>query len=164
MIDRRLQEALRHLDPPTGFRPWHGGPTVLGALRGVTAEVAAWRPFPDRHAIWDLALHAAYWNYAVERRLTGGAIGAFPRSPANFPDRPAEPSPAAWDRDRRLVRETHARLVAALEAFEPARLDEMAGENRKSTWADLVTGILLHDTYHAGQIQMLKRMAQSAGV
>ncbi len=33
-----------------------------------------------------------------------------------------------------------------------------------TTFADLVTGVLLHDTSHAGQIQMLKRMARSAGL
>ncbi len=163
MTDPRLREALRHLDPPSGTRPWHGGASVLGALRGLSAGTAAWKPYPDRHSIWELALHVAYWDYAVCRRLAGEARGGFPRSPSNWPAVPDPATRHAWDADRRLVREWHDRLVAALDALDPARLDETAGEGA-TTNADLVTGVLLHETYHAGQIQLMKRLAASAGV
>jgi uncharacterized damage-inducible protein DinB len=164
MKDRRLEEALRHLHPPAGVRLWHGGATVLGSVRGVSPEVASWKPYPDRHSIWDLTLHIAYWNYAVERRLTGGPSGGFPRSPSNWPHPPAEVSKVGWDEDRKLLRECHERLVQAISAFDPSRLDDSAGEERKTTYADLITGIVLHDTYHAGQIQMLKRLSRSHGL
>lgn len=163
MADQRLEEVLRHLHPPRGAKPWHGGPTVLGALRGVSAAVASWRPYPDRHSIWGLALHVAYWNYAVERRLTEGETGRFPRSPSNWPRVPEPHDDAAWLVDRRLVREHHDCLVGAVAAFDVSRLDQLEGSS-KTTYADLITGILLHDTYHAGQIQMLKRLARSQGL
>ena len=164
MSDRRLEEALRHLHPPPGFKPWHGGATVLGALRGVSPTVAAWRPYPDRHSIWALTLHVGYWNYAVWRRLTDAPKGGFPRAPSNWPDPPDEPSSARWEQDRRLVRAHHNDLVAALEAFDPSRLDQVAGGEGQTRYADLITGVVLHDTYHAGQIQMMKRLARSAGL
>lgn len=164
MTDPRLAEALRHLQPPAGFKPWHGGASVLGALRGVSADVAAWKPYPDRHSIWELALHIAYWNYAVWRRLTDADSGGFPRSPSNWPAVPEPASEEAWADDRRLVRAWHDRLVEALDGLDPGRLDEPAGEGAKTTFADLVTGILLHDTYHAGQIQLMKRLATSHGL
>ena len=164
MTDRRLEEAIRHLHPPAGTKLWHGGASVLGALRGISPRVAAWRPYPDRHSIWALALHVAYWNYAVRRRITKEARGQFPRSSSNFPDVPDPPTRAAWDEDRRLVRECHDLLVVAVEGFDPVRLDEIAGGEGRTTYADLITGIVLHDTYHAGQIQMLKRLAASHGV
>jgi uncharacterized damage-inducible protein DinB len=164
MKDRRLEEAIRHLHPAPGVKLWHGGATVLGSVRGVSPEVASWKPYPGRHSIWELVLHIAYWNYAVERRLTDGRAGAFPRSPSNWPRPPEDVSKASWDRDRRLLRECHDRLVEAVSGFDPSRLDETAGEDSKTTYADLITGILLHDTYHAGQIQMLKRLARSRGL
>jgi uncharacterized damage-inducible protein DinB len=164
MTDRRLEEALRHLHPPPGTKLWHGGASVLGALRGLSPEVAAWRPYPDRHSIWALALHVAYWNYAVRRRITGEERGGFPRSPSNFPSVPSEATKAAWNEDRRLVKEQHDRLVEALADFDPARLGEFAGSDSQTTYADLITGILMHDTYHAGQIVMMKRLAKSHGL
>lgn len=160
MGDRRLEETLRHLHPPSGARPWHGGPTVLSALRGVASETARWKPHPDRHSIWELALHVAYWNYAVARRITGAPRGGFPRTPSNWPRPDEHGSRRAWDADRRLVRQAHDGLIEALAGFDPARLDQTAGES-STTFADLITGILLHDTYHAGQIQLLKRLALS---
>lgn len=164
MTDRRLEEALRHLDPPAGTKLWHGGASVLGALRGISPEVAAWKPYPDRHSIWALALHVAYWNYAVRRRITGEARGGFPRDPSNFPRVPNETTHAAWKEDRALVKEHHDLLVAALTDFDASRLDEYAGSDTKTTYVDLITGIVLHDTYHAGQIVMLKRLSKSQGV
>ena len=162
--DRRLEEALRHFHPPPGVKLWHGGATVLGALRGVSPEVAAWKPYPDRHSIWALALHVAYWDYAVRRRLTDEAKGGFPRSPSNWPRVPAGTTASAWDKDRRLVKESHETLLKAMTEFDPGRLDHHAGGEGGATFADLITGIVLHDTYHAGQIQMLKRLARSHGV
>ena len=158
--DRRIAEVLRHLAPSEGFEPWHGGPTALGALRGVTADVARWRPWPDRHTIWELALHVAYWDWAVERRLGDLPRGGFPRSPSDWPRPDASGSEEGWEQDRRLVRDRRTSLVAAVSAFDPARLDDVSGEGR-TTFADLITGVLLHDTYHAGQIQLMKRMARS---
>ncbi|HEY6050809.1 MAG TPA: DinB family protein, partial [Thermoanaerobaculia bacterium] len=53
---------------------WHG-PNLKGSLRRLTEEEAAWRPGPGRHSAWELAVHAAYWKYAVRRRLTGEKRG-----------------------------------------------------------------------------------------
>jgi uncharacterized damage-inducible protein DinB len=51
-----------------------------------------------------------------------------------------------------------------MEGFDPARLDEESGGSGAHTYADLLLGIVLHDTYHAGQIQLMKRLARSFGV
>ena len=81
MEDRRLEMTLGLFDPPAGTKLWHGGATVLGALRGVKPEEAAWKPALDRHSIWDLTLHIAYWNYAILRRITGGPTADSPAHP-----------------------------------------------------------------------------------
>ena len=68
---------------------------------------------------------------------------------------------AAWAEDKRLVRASHESLAEAITGFDAARLDRPADEKRGTTYADLITGVLLHDTYHAGQIQLMKRLARS---
>src|SRR2546427_3983990 len=72
----RKQLILTLLDEAYEKRTWHG-PNLRQSLRGVSAREAAWRPAPGRHNIWELAVHAAYWKYAVRRRLIGGERGAF---------------------------------------------------------------------------------------
>lgn len=157
MKNDRLNEILRHLHPPTGVKLWHGGATVIGCLRGVSADMAAWKPGRDRHSIWELTLHIAYWKYAVQRRITDEEKGRFPRSPSNWPAVPGIISDKAWKEDRSVLRDAHSSLMDAVSNFDPAKLDEFAGDG-KTSWADLFWGIVLHDTYHVGQIQMLKRL------
>ena len=168
MSEARVSEVLRVLDPAPGFRPWHGGASPLGSLRGVTEVEAAWRPAPGRHSIWDLVLHIAYWKYAVRRRLVGGPSGSFPRSPSNWPSAPDPADAKAWKADRALLRDEHALVVEAIRGFDAALSDELApggmsGSGSGVTFGDLIMGVVMHDTYHTGQIQVLKRLYASRG-
>ena len=156
--------VLWNLQPAPGRQSWHGGPTPVGALRGVTAAQAAWRPTPRRKSIWELALHIAYWKYTVRRHLETGNRPRFPRSPANFPDQPEPADDAAWARDVALLRAEHERLVAAVRVLESGRLGEIPPEGRRWSYGELVLGIAAHDAYHIGQIQLLKRLWQERGL
>jgi len=163
MTDRRIEMVLGLYQPPAGAPLWHGGATVLGSLRGVKAPEAAWRPAPERHSIWALALHVAYWKYAVLRRLAPGDVEAFPRSPSDWPDPPAAITESAWKADRSLVRHYHETLLDMMAEMPASKLDRPAGGRDRYTHADLMAGIVLHDVYHTGQIQMLKRLHAAAG-
>ena len=160
MTDTRLDEAIRLLAPPRGRPLWAGGATPLGSLRGVSAEQAAWKPAPARHSIWELTLHVAYWKYAVRRKLDGSARGGFPRKPSNWPRVPEPADEEAWKEDRALLRDEHRLLVAAVEGFTPDRLDDAGTATYR--YADLIYGIAMHDAYHAGQIQLMKRLYRGA--
>jgi hypothetical protein len=54
-------------------------------------------------------------------------------------------------------------LRAAVAALDPARLNR-APAGSKVTDLQIVMGIAAHDVYHAGQIQLLKRLAGAAGI
>lgn len=139
------------LDEGFSRQSWHG-PNLRGALRGVTAGQAAWRPAAGRHNIWELVVHSAYWKYAVRRRLTGEKRGAFPLKGSNWFPRDGEGGQAAWLVDLKLLNEQHQSLMDAVDALK--RVDERQ--------ARLIRGAAVHDLYHAGQIQMLKRLQQGA--
>ncbi len=158
MDDSRLREILNLLDPPAGTRLWYGGARVAGCLRGVTPEQAAWQPAPGRHSIWALMLHVAYWKYAVRRNLAALPQGTFPRSPANWPAVPEPADARHWKADCALLRSEHMRLVQAVRALDPRRLDEAAPGSGNFRLVDLLFGIVSHDLYHVGQIQLLKRL------
>ena len=51
----------------------------------------------------------------------------------------------------------HRQLRVAIEAMPPARLLETRRGRAVST-LDLIAGIAAHDLYHAGQIQLIKRI------
>lgn len=151
---------LTQIDQAYDRRSWHGT-NLKGSIRGMTAEQAAWRPGPGRHSIQEVVVHAAYWKYAVRRRLTGEARGSFPLKGSNWFDRPA-PDEQQWRADVALLDGMHRGLRASVAALDPRQLHRRA-KGSTQTPLFMVTGIIAHDLYHAGQIQLLKRMRDREG-
>ena len=154
--DVAIASLLAQLDEAYDRRSWHG-PNLRGSLRGMRAAQAAWRPARGRHNAWELAVHAAYWKYAAWRRLTGEERGSFPRAGSNWVAAPTPPTDAAWREDLDLLAECHRRLRAAVARLEDPDLDRRAPGGTE-TIGRLVRGVAAHDLYHAGQIQMLRRL------
>jgi len=155
----RVALLLRAIDQAYDRKSWHG-PVLRGSLRGVTAVEAAWRPAPKRHNVWEIALHAAYWKYRILRRLYHPAEIRFPYPGSDYFPRPeGAPSEAAWRADLKVLADVHRALRAAVAALTDAALDSIP-EGSKTPIVDLVLGIAYHDIYHAGQIQLLKRLRE----
>jgi hypothetical protein len=162
MTSPRVTLLLEALDRGYDHKSWHG-PVLRGSLRGVTAAQAAWRPAPGRHNIWELAVHAAYWKYAILRRLRRELRGSFPLKGSNWFPRPqAEADEAAWKGDLRLLADMHRELRRAVEGISDDALDQVP-EGSKTRLGDLILGGSFHDIYHAGQIQLLKRLQGIGG-
>jgi len=154
-----IAELLRLLDEGFAKRAWHG-PNLRGAIRGVTAREAVWRPAPGRHSIWEIVLHCAYWKYAVRRRILGEQRGSFLRRGSNWLAQPEPASEAAWRQDVALLSGMHRQLRAAVAGLAPRDLDQVPPGSRVSTRA-VTAGVAMHDVYHAGQVQLLKRLARA---
>lgn len=125
----------------------------------MTPALAAWRPAAGRHNIWELIVHAAYWKYVAWRRLTGAQRGSFPLAGSNFIGRPVATTARALRDDLALLDEMHALLRNGAAAIRPSDLDR-GSTQRGVTKRALLTGVAAHDLYHAGQIQLLKRLAK----
>ena len=154
--DRAIQLLLEVLDHAFDRRAWNGT-TLAGSLRGVAADAALWRPARGRHNIWEVTLHTAYWKYAVRRRLTGEKRGRFARSGSNWLPLPDPRDAAAWSRDVRLLKDEHQRLVETVARYPATALGRRLPRS-KWTAQELIHGVAAHDLYHAGQIQLLKRL------
>jgi uncharacterized damage-inducible protein DinB len=145
-----LQILLANLDEAYEKKGWHGT-NLRGAVRGLTADDVYWRPAKSRNSIWDLTAHAAYWKYAVRRRLTGGVKrGSFPMKGSNWLT-PAREDDGAWREALALLDAEHRQLREAVASMTAADL-------RDSKKVQMAYGIAAHDLYHAGQIQLIKRL------
>ncbi len=144
---------LALLDEAYTKKTWHG-PNLRQALKGVTAKQAAWRPGPARHNIWEETLHAAYWKYAVRRRLEGGKRGSFVLKGTNFFARPEKgnATEAAWRADRAILEDEHRALVETIR--------KILKSHSANTHLRMMYGIAFHDVYHAGQIRLLRRLQE----
>jgi hypothetical protein len=132
-----------------GARSWHG-PSLRGSLRSVTVKQALWRPARGRHNIWELTLHAAYWKFAVRRRLVSRLYLQFPIKGNNWFIR-SEGTEEEWKRDLKILRHEHNLLAKTVMRRSAAVL-------RSPKVSRMVIGIALHDVYHAGQISLIKRL------
>src|SRR5258708_6815063 len=89
---------LLHLDQAYDKKAWHG-PNLKGAIRRLTATHAAWPPGPGRYCIAEHVIHAAYWKYAVRRKLRGDKRGSFALKGSNWfamPERWTEQTWREW--------------------------------------------------------------------
>jgi uncharacterized damage-inducible protein DinB len=149
MLSPEVTLLLQILDEAYEKPAWHG-PNLRNSIRRVPIAEASWRPASDQPNIWEIAVHAAYWKYVVWRRLSGAKRGSFPRKGSDWFARPAED--ADWGEDVALLDEMHRKLRGAVAEITTEQL----------ALRPLLSGVAAHDVYHAGQIQMLRRLFKRA--
>jgi len=98
----------------------------------------------------------------VRRRLLRDPDVAFPRDGSDWIALPDRPNNTAWKRDRTLLDEQHRLLHKAIAGLKPADLGRRGWHSKWPIKAE-VYGIASHDLYHAGQIQLLKRLRTLRG-
>jgi uncharacterized damage-inducible protein DinB len=151
-----VQVLLQILEDSFGRKAWHG-PNLRGSVRRVTAEQAVWRPKPGRHSIAEIIVHCTYWKYAVRRRLRADARGSFAIKGSNWFAVPSPLTEAQWKQSILLLEDEHRALIETVAAFPAERLAEFP-RGGKVPYLTLIYGVASHDVYHAGQIQVLKRL------
>jgi hypothetical protein len=161
----RILTALVSVDPNSKRKAWHGCPTIEGALRGVSASAAVWRPYPASENIREFALHIAFWQNSVASRLAGQSnpLGLRMRK-TGWIIREDTLDPKAWKAEVNLVRSVHRRLSEVIAGFDPAKLDDPPGKDTTRKTIEFIHGVAEHTLYHTAQIQILKGLAAISGV
>ena len=139
-----------------GDGAWHGA-DLKAALADVTEATAFWRPAPGRHNIAEIALHHAYYTHAVRAKLSEVEPEPFVLAGDDwFP----VPDSAAmmWAKIRDVVALEHERLAECVSDINGGRTRSPLPESERF---DVVLGITCHAVYHAGQIQLIKRLSGS---
>jgi uncharacterized damage-inducible protein DinB len=156
---REVERLRRELMATLNGDPWYGS-AVSHILDGIDAEKAAAHPITGAHSIWELVLHMTAWVNETKRRLEGG-----PHRPPVEGDWPAvrSNSDEAWAEALSALGRAHEDLARTLGAAEDSSLSRQIGGAQVDaignpvTYYQTIIGILQHDTYHAGQIAVLKK-------
>ncbi len=143
----------RLLDEGYGPGSWHG-PDLKAALADIGPDTAFLRPAPGRHNIAEIALHHAYFVRAVRGQLTGAEPERFVLAGQDWFDL-ADGRTLSWERIRATVESEQAALARVVDGIARGRVRSPLGEVERF---DLVLGIASHAIYHAGQIQLVKRL------
>ena len=153
--DVRVWSAVESRVLHEGYGPgaWHG-PDLKAALADVTEELAFWRPGPGRHNIAEIALHHAYCARTVWTRLSGRSAEPFVMPGEDWFAVDGEQK-LSWTSIRATVEAEQERLRELIGGVEAGTVSSpMTPEERLG----LVLGITCHAVYHAGQVQLIKRL------
>lgn len=143
----------RVLDEGYGPGAWYGS-DLRAAIADVTPKIAFKRPAKGRHNIAEVALHHAYWVGQIEGKLMGAPASAFPLVGEDWFELNDE-STLTWTAILTLVDTAQQRLSRMVgEMASGARVSPLSAAER----FDLVLGIAGHAAYHAGQIQLIKKL------
>jgi len=136
--------------------PWHG-PALKGILEGVDAKTASARPISGAHSIWELVLHIAAWEQAINTRIVQ-------RKPLqltdeqNFPQ-VADSSEPAWQQAIGRLRRNHQQLLATVSGLTEKQLGEQV-PGKSYDIRFMLMGAAQHAAYHGGQIALLKKTVE----
>jgi hypothetical protein len=142
-----------------GYGPgaWHG-PDLKAALSEVTPELAFWRPASGRHNIAEIAIHHAYCVRNVRAQLAGSTPEAFVLEGEDWFELP-NASKLSWPKIVAIVESQQGQLAETVADLGAGRIRQSSdGANT----FDLVLGVTCHAVYHAAQVQLIKRLRESA--
>ncbi|MGA2414152.1 MAG: DinB family protein [Candidatus Sulfotelmatobacter sp.] len=154
MSQRALTELLHgkgsHVDP-------------LACVEDLSSELADHRVAGFPHSIAELVFHMNYWMDYELRRIRGQRPAYPAHNAETFP--PASPAPEAQDWDR--LRERFADLLDDYGTLAKSSAEEMrrqiesshAGDTKLAgTLEAVLWQMVAHNSYHTGQIAMIRRM------
>jgi hypothetical protein len=136
-------ETTRIIKEGYGPGAWHG-PDLKAAVADVPDELAFWRPAPGRHNIAEIALHHAWCARSVRAQLSGQPIEPFALEGEDW--FAASGDRMSWPQIQQVLETEQQRLAETVA--------KLAGDGQ----GDLVLGITCHAIYHAGQVQLIKRL------
>jgi uncharacterized damage-inducible protein DinB len=146
LLSRLLREAF-------SGEPWHGD-SFRDLVIDVPAHLAAARPIPGAHSIWEITLHCDAWLRILRLRLLGAPDE--PAPPATDYPPVAETSAAAWQAALENLEEAERRLREMILQQPGGRFDPASREYDGRMHAQLLGGIA-HLAHHGGQVTMLRR-------
>ncbi len=140
-----------------GYGPgaWHGN-DLKAALADVTGEVAFWRPAAGRRNIAEIALHHAYCVRSVRGQISGMALEPFVLQGEDWFELESA-GPLQWAGVKAALSSEQQKLAAAIAALARGK---SSANGAGAQQFELALGITCHAIYHAGQVQLIKRLRE----
>ena len=154
MSSRALTELLRgkgaHADP-------------IACVEDISAELAAWQVVGFPHSIGQLVFHMNYWMDYELRRIRGQRPAYPVHNTESFPATAAPTDAKEWDGLRRRFASLLADFAGLVNSSpEAMRRKIESGHEGDTKLAGTLDSVLwqmvAHNSYHVGQIAMIRRM------
>lgn len=144
---------VRVLQEGYGGTGWHG-PDLKAALSGVSAKFAFERPAAGRHNIAENVLHHAYCVRSARGQLSGVQPEPFILEGEDWFALP-ESSALGWPEILSVLDKEQIQLTSLVDDLASGRVKSPLPEVERLA---VTLGITCHAIYHAGQIQLIKKL------
>jgi uncharacterized damage-inducible protein DinB len=144
---RPIERLLEQINAVYGGPAWHG-PALRDLLDGVSEEQAQAHPVGAAHSIIELLAHIRVWMEVAARRIGGEVIAS--RGVQSWPQLGSFADEVA------ALERAQGRFADAVARLGTDDLDKNVPGKKHTIYAE-VHGVLQHNTYHAGQIALLKK-------
>ena len=114
------------------------------AVAGLTAEQAAWKPAGGHHSIWEIVLHMTYWREYELAKANGKTHDEEEIARRNW-GTIEDVSESAWSGSG-----------GAVDRFAELQMQIKTEMEESEAKAEILRCLLTHDTYHMGQIMLLR--------
>ena len=134
-------------------------PPLSGALRGLTAAEASWKPAPERQSIGQIVRHLILWKRGVLDAWDGDPPGGEQLAASDWHE--VTGSEADWERDRRTLLEISEQFLTRARALGDAGLSKQIAWYKGGFTRPLAMRVVrttTHDIYHSGQIMYLRAL------
>jgi uncharacterized damage-inducible protein DinB len=134
----------------------------LACVEDLTAEWAGRRAENLPHSVWQIVWHVNFWNGYEVQRIRGEKPHYPEHAAESWPKDSALISAAEWKKDCARFADLIGILAAmaesdSLELDREVPLLQANQETRTSTVRDILWQILAHNSYHVGQIALVRR-------
>ena len=139
----------------------HASP--LACVEDLSTELAGSTVSGFPHSVWQILAHLNYWMEYELNRIDGQPMPYPARAADSWPKESKPPSQTAWDREvRRFSRTLQALARLANSDSEvrrrPVEMTTPAHAEVSNSVEAVLWQIVAHNSYHAGQIVVLRRI------
>jgi uncharacterized damage-inducible protein DinB len=127
--------------------------TILSTLGELTAEQAA-KKHGNLNSIWQIVNHMISWREALLGRLMDKPVDV---PDNNFISELSDTSDKAWQETIKKFEYSQQKILKFLENSKEDMLETISPTSGYSYY-ELTMSIMLHDTYHLGQIVLIKKL------
>jgi uncharacterized damage-inducible protein DinB len=131
------------------------------ALQGVSAAEAAWTSSGTSNSIWQIVNHLIFWNEDVIHRIKGTENPHKAEDNEETFGNPGDPGDEmGWAQTVQRLNGVMHKLKTVIADLDDEKLKAPYAVNRCSI-ERLLSNIMMHDTYHLGQIVLLRKLQSS---
>jgi uncharacterized damage-inducible protein DinB len=128
--------------------------SLYNTLHSLEAKQAARYVSKKLHSIWEITEHLISWRMHILRRLQGEDMRV---TRSNYFKPIKDTSEKAWQNTLSRLRSSQEQWLEYLKNFNDKDLDKI-NPNVTNPYYYLFEELLLHDTYHLGQIMLILKL------